>query len=181
MKKAIIFVMVLMVALLVVCGVAGAYETKLTASDGAAGNNFGYSVSVSGNVAIVGAYDDEIGTGSGSAYIYRWKGTSWVEEQKLTASDGAEGDYFGYSVSVSGNVAIVGAYFDDDKGDASGSAYIYGYTYGISPTKKDYDVTGGSGSVVVTADVWCDWTAVSNDDWIDITSGATGSGNGTVA
>jgi hypothetical protein len=100
-------------------------EQKLTASDGAADDEFGYSVSVSGDRAIVGAYnDDDNGSGSGSAYIYRWNGSTWVE-QKLTASDGAEFNWFGYSVSISGDRAIVGAYNDDDNGSGSGSAYIY--------------------------------------------------------
>jgi hypothetical protein len=99
---------------------------KLTASDGAADDYFGYSVSVSGDYAIVGAYyDDDNGSNSGSAYIFFFDGTSWSEQAKLTASDGNDNDYFGYSVSISGDYAIVGAYQDDDNGDKSGSAYIY--------------------------------------------------------
>ncbi|HUW57675.1 MAG TPA: FG-GAP repeat protein, partial [Planctomycetota bacterium] len=47
----------------------------------------------------------------------------WIERQKLLASDGAEADQFGVSVSVSGTTAIVGANMDDDCGDYSGSAY----------------------------------------------------------
>jgi len=62
---------------------------------------------------------------SGSAYIFRWDGTSWSEQQKLLASDGAAKDFFGGSVSISGDFAIVGAYLDDDKGSSSGSAYIF--------------------------------------------------------
>jgi hypothetical protein len=101
-------------------------EQKLLASDGNASDLFGYSVSVSGNYAIVGAYgDDDKETGSGSAYIFKWDGTNWVEQQKLTASDGNASDYFGRSVSISGDYAIVGAYGDDDKGTESGSAYIF--------------------------------------------------------
>ena len=80
-------------------------EAKLLPSDGAAGDRFGHSVSISGDVALVGAY----GSGSGSAYVFRWNGSSWVEEQKLLPSDGAAEDWFGYSVSISGNVALVGA------------------------------------------------------------------------
>ncbi len=102
---------------------------KLTASDGAGTDWFGYSVSISGDMAIVGAYgDDDKGRDSGSAYIfYRDAGGvgNWGEVKKLAASDGAGTDYFGYSVSVSGDVTIVGAYCDDDKDDDSGSAYIF--------------------------------------------------------
>ncbi len=101
-------------------------QQKLTASDGALGDNFGYSVSISGDVAIVGAiYDNDNGSGSGSAYIFTQSGGVWTEQQKLTASDGAVNDWFGYSVSVSGDAAIVGALYDDDAGVSSGSAYIF--------------------------------------------------------
>jgi len=101
---------------------------KLTASDGAYTDRFGYSVSIGVDTAIVGAFqDDDNGSNSGSAYIFRRDGESWNEQAKLTPSDGNDSDYFGYSVSVSGDYAIVGAYQDDDKGSNSGSAYIFYY------------------------------------------------------
>ncbi len=88
-------------------------------------NQFGRNVSVSGNVVIVGAHgDDETGVDSGAAHVYRWNGTSWAHEQKLTVSD-AEGGVFGFSVSIIGDVAVAGAYGDDDNGDGSGSAYLF--------------------------------------------------------
>ena len=100
---------------------------KLTASDGAADDHFGETVSISGDYAIVGAYgDDDNGSLSGSAYIFARSGSSWTEVAKLTASDGAADDIFGYTVSISGDYAIIGAHFDDDNGSRSGSAYIYG-------------------------------------------------------
>ena len=102
---------------------------KLTAGDGAELDYFGISVSISGNAAIVGAYgDDDNGSYSGSAYIYsRDQGgaDNWGQVQKLTAGDGAGNDRFGFSVSISGDTAIVGARLDDDNGHASGSAYIF--------------------------------------------------------
>ncbi|NIQ88106.1 MAG: hypothetical protein GWN93_03075, partial [Deltaproteobacteria bacterium] len=71
-------------------------------SDGAAEDYFGTSVSISGDVALVGADgNDDKGDDSGSAYVFRWNGSSWVEEQKLLASDGAAYDWFGESVSIS--------------------------------------------------------------------------------
>jgi hypothetical protein len=103
-----------------------ATERKLMASDGAIDDEFGKSVSMSGDYAIVGAYgDDDKGTESGSAYIFDRTGGSWSQVAKLTASDGAADDHFGYSVSMSGDYAIVGAYGDDDNGTESGSAYLF--------------------------------------------------------
>ena len=103
-------------------------QTKLTASDGYLYDYFGYSVSIDGNNAIVGAHwDDDRGTESGSAYIFHFDGSSWIQQAKLTAKDGQSSDYFGYSVSISGDNAIVGSYQDDDRGFSSGSAYIYSF------------------------------------------------------
>jgi hypothetical protein len=101
-------------------------EQKLTASDGAEVDHFGYAVAVSGDVVVVGSYwDDDNGHASGSAYVFRHVGSTWVEEQKLTANDGAENDRFGVSVAVSGDAAVVGAYFGDGNSPDSGSAYVY--------------------------------------------------------
>ena len=101
---------------------------KLTAKAGAAGDNFGFSVAISDNNIAVGAYNaDDNGIDSGSAYVYRWNGSSY-DEYKLTASDGAAGDNFGYSVSISGDYVVVGAYNDDDEGENSGSVYVYGWS-----------------------------------------------------
>ena len=103
---------------------------KLTASDGSGGDFFGYSVSIDGPRVIVGAYgDDEVGRiDSGSAYIFTRGCCGWNEAAKLNPSDGALGDYFGYSVSIYGIRVIVGAFHDDDMGTDSGSAYIFNRT-----------------------------------------------------
>ncbi len=85
-------------------------QAKLLASDGAAEDYFGSSVSLSGDTALVGAvYDDDNGADSGSAYVFVRSGTTWTQQQKLLASDGAVGDQFGGSVSLSGDTALVGA------------------------------------------------------------------------
>jgi hypothetical protein len=104
-------------------------ETKLLASDGAEICWFGNSVAISGNVALVGAYGDEDnGSYSGAAYVFRRIGKGWVKEQKLIAEDGASRDYFGQSVAISGNVALVGARrADQDIGDNAGAVYVYNY------------------------------------------------------
>jgi len=101
-------------------------QAKLTASDGSSDDNFGFSVAIEGDFAIVGAYgDDDQGSASGSAYIFQRSGGSWVEQTKLTASDGSSDDNFGWSVAISGDYALVGAHSDDDQGSYSGSAYIF--------------------------------------------------------
>jgi hypothetical protein len=104
-------------------------SVKLTASDAAAGDLLGRSVSLSGNTGLVGAYsDDDNGFRSGSAYVFRELDTATgtvTESAKLTASDGAAVDYFGRAVSLSGNTGLVGARNDDDNGSDSGSAYLF--------------------------------------------------------
>jgi len=101
-------------------------QQKLTASDAAAYYNFGYSVYISGDYAIVGAIGTDVkGYYSGSAYIFKLDGTSWSEEKELCAFDAEPMEYFGKSVSINGDYAIVGAYKDDDNGEQSGSAYIF--------------------------------------------------------
>ncbi|MDM8554218.1 choice-of-anchor D domain-containing protein [Desulfococcaceae bacterium HSG7] len=101
-------------------------DFKITAGDGAAHDQFGYSVSISGDYAIAGVpYDNDNGINSGSAYIFFRSGTEWIQQAKLTASDAAFNDNFGWSVAINGDTAIVGAHFDDDGGARSGSAYIF--------------------------------------------------------
>ena len=102
------------------------HRTKIIANDGAISDEFGASVSIFGDYLIVGAdADDDRGNASGSAYIFKRDGLNWIQQVKLRASDGAAGDFFGASVSISGDYAIVGADWDDDNGDRSGSAYIF--------------------------------------------------------
>ena len=111
-------------------GWADATETaKLTASDGADGDDFAASVSVDGDTVVVGAWQtDHIDTSSGAAYVFTKPGTGWAdatETAKLTASHGAAYDEFAYSVGVEGDTVVVGAYGDDDDGESSGAAYVF--------------------------------------------------------
>jgi hypothetical protein len=101
-------------------------QAELTAEDAAASDAFGYSVSLSGDTALVGAPgDDDAGELSGSAYVFVRDGAgNWSQQAKLTAADAAAGD-FGHSVSLSGDTALVGARFDDDTVERSGSAYVF--------------------------------------------------------
>lgn len=101
-------------------------QAKLTADNGAAGNKFGHSVSVSGDYAIVGApYTSDLEDNCGSAYIFKRYGDDWIQQAKLTASDAAMDDLFGYSVSISGSYAVVGARYGDGNEIDTGSAYIF--------------------------------------------------------
>ncbi|MCA9921464.1 MAG: hypothetical protein KC421_03780, partial [Anaerolineales bacterium] len=101
-------------------------EVKLTASDAAESDDFGISVGLYGDTVVVGApRDDDEGLDSGSAYIFAKNGNTWVQQAKLNASDAADDDRFGISVAISGDTAVIGAYFDDDKGGKSGSAYVF--------------------------------------------------------
>ncbi len=112
-----------LVAVLVLAVTANAAEFKLTASDAAQADEFGYSVAVSGDVVVVGArFDDDLGQGSGSAYVYQRVGGQWVEQAKLTASDGAAFDFFGYAVAVDGDTIVVGA---PQGGGDWGKAYVF--------------------------------------------------------
>ncbi|MCP3872798.1 MAG: hypothetical protein GY699_06550, partial [Desulfobacteraceae bacterium] len=99
---------------------------KLRAGDGASGDYFGKSVSISGDSVVVGASgDDDYGSSSGSAYIFKKEGDTWTQAAKLRAGDGAHYDEFGNSVSISGDTVVVGAIYDDNASYNSGSAYIF--------------------------------------------------------
>ena len=96
---------------------------KLTASDGAAEDEFGRSVAVDDDTIVAGAIGDEGNTGG--AYVFTKPGTGWAdrtEDAKLTASDGADDDTFGWSVAIDGDTVVVGANGND--GDR-GSAYVF--------------------------------------------------------
>ena len=113
-------------------------QAKLTAADGAADDTFGGKVALSGNTAVVGVIrdDDEVkGENSGSAYVFTRTGNRWSQQAKLTASDAAEGDSFGWSIAISGDTLVLGAPYDDDKGKNSGSVYIFSRT-GTSWTQQ---------------------------------------------
>jgi hypothetical protein len=138
-----------------------ATETKITASDGSLNDEYGWSVAVGCGKIVVGARDYDNGGGSnetGCVYVYDLDGTN---EFKITASDGAAGDWFGYSVAVGEGKIVVGAVFDDDNGNNSGSAYIYNLdgTGEIKITASDAaaderfgnSVAVGNGKIVVGA------------------------------
>jgi len=126
-------------------------QAKLTSSDAAAGDQFGNSASISGDTTVVGSFvDSDAGFNSGSAYVFTRSGGTWTELAKLTASDAQNRDRFGNSVSISGDIVLIGAYLDDDVFAGSGSAYIF--DFGVPPDNTTAEspvvlLNGGLGSV----------------------------------
>jgi len=105
------------------------FEQKLTIASGGNGDNFGGSVAIEGTTLVGGARQYSPGVGQtawGAAYVYEFNGSSWISQGRLTASDGASFDRFGYSVAVYGDTVAVGAREDDTAaGPDAGSAYIF--------------------------------------------------------
>src|SRR5206468_12573599 len=100
----------------------------LLADDPGAGDQFGTTVAISGDTAVVGSPADDTvaGTNAGSAYVYARSGAAWTEQAHLFASDGAASDFYGISVGISGTTVVVGAEGDDNQaGIDAGSAYVY--------------------------------------------------------
>ncbi len=103
-------------------------QAKLTANDGAEGDLFGVRVALEKDTALISARRDDdniMGVDSGSAYIFTRTGNSWSQQAKLTAPDGAKDDRFGRSVALSGDNVLIGAMFQDEQGENSGSAYLF--------------------------------------------------------
>ena len=109
-------------------GTSWSQQAQLTAADGATSDIFGWSVAISGNTVAVGAPGNDVGANAdqGSAYVFVRSGAIWSQQQQLTAVDGAAGDYFGDSVAISGDTAVVGAPYDDVGATINqGSAYVF--------------------------------------------------------
>jgi len=103
---------------------------KITASDGAASDSFGFSVALNsaGDAALIGSlYDDDNVSDSGSVYYFTRSGSVWTQVSKIYASDAASSDGFGYGVALNADatIAMVGANGDDDTASGSGSVYVF--------------------------------------------------------
>lgn len=109
-------------------------QARLIAEDGTAGDSFGYGVAIFGNTALVGAYSEDIGDNidQGAVYVFSWDGSHWTQQAKLVDPNGAAQDYFGISVALSGDTALVGAFGADTAGNvAQGSACIFTRSGGL--------------------------------------------------
>ncbi len=87
---------------------------------------FGFSTALSGDVALIGALqDDPAGLGFGAVYVAERTAGLWRRTARLEASDAAPGDWFGYSVAIEGDVAVIGALDADAPAVDSGAAYVF--------------------------------------------------------
>lgn len=128
----IVLVVIVCLAFANICQAHWPEQCRLLASDGTSWDIFGSQVAIDGDYAIVGAYsDDDVNSDAGSAYIFAPNGVdpndpNWYEQCKLVSSNPQVSGWFGNSVSISGNYAIVGAYGEDTNGlGDSGTAYIF--------------------------------------------------------
>ncbi len=125
-------------------GTSWSQQAKLTASDAAAGDNFGDRVSISGDYAIVSAHGDD---DDGAAYVFKRSNTSWSQETKLLASDGDDGDLFGRP-HLNGEYAIIDALGDGGVNNY-GAAYIF-YNDLTAPTVSSVSLASDNSTIAVT-------------------------------
>ncbi len=152
-------------------------QAILSASDKSAVSNFGFSVSVSGDTAVVGARDADPGAvnNAGAAYVFTRSGSTWSEQAILSASDKSANASFGYSVSVSGDTAVIGAsQADPGAVNGAGAAYVFtrsGSTWSEQAILSASDKSGSanfgwsvslSGDTALVGAVNADPGAVSN-------------------
>jgi hypothetical protein len=101
-------------------------EAKLLPADGSAYDNFGNAVALTDSFAVVAAQlDDQVAANAGAVCIFSRTGDNWIETARIVADDGAEEDHFGSSVSLAGDLLVVGCSLDDDRGVNAGSAYVF--------------------------------------------------------
>jgi hypothetical protein len=99
---------------------------KVTSTPRGVGAEMGYSVAVSGDTMVVGArHDSTTAAQAGAAFVFVLSGTTWTQQAVLLANDGAASDEFGYSVAISDNTIVVGAFHDDSPLSNAGSAYVF--------------------------------------------------------
>ena len=132
---------------------------RALASDGVAGDAFGFSTAVHGELAVVGAWSDGAGADSGSAYVYRWDGQGWTELRELTASDAAPGDLFGFTVGLHGDLVAVGAYRRDVGGTDAGAVYLYDRNLGGPDAFGEVTILSDP-----AANAWYGWSVALEGD-----------------
>lgn len=111
-------------------GSSWAKQTELDEPTGASGDFFGTSVAISGDTAVVGAPGRSVGSdsGAGAVWVFTRSGTTWGTPTELTATDAAASDQLGWSVAVSGDTVVAGAYDKMVGGSQEGAAYVFTYS-----------------------------------------------------
>ena len=124
-------------------------QQKLTAPAAAAGDTFGLGLDLDGTTVIVGAYRKDVGVSAdaGAAYVFTQSGTTWSLQQALTSPTAGEGDGFGGSVALRGDVAVIGAYSDDTAAGAdAGSAEVWTRGGSVWTQRQQLLAAGGAAS-----------------------------------
>lgn len=140
------------------------FQKKLTAHDGAAYDQFGYSVAISGGTVVAGAFSDDIGAKAdqGSAYVFVSSGGGWIFQQKLTANDGEANDQFGGAVAIDAGSIIAGAVLDDlGTSQDAGSAYVFIRSGAVWTQQQKLSGLNSVGSA--TSDLFGAAVAISGD------------------
>ena len=118
---------------------------ELTPSDGAGGDQFGLTVALDGDTALVGANNHVDDTGTGAAYVFVYADGGWTEQQELTVADGDAGDGFGWSVALSGDTALVGAPLRTIGANANeGAAYVFARSDGTWTQQQELTAAAGA-------------------------------------
>jgi FG-GAP repeat protein len=145
-------------------GTTWTQNAKLTAAAGSSGDDFGNAVALVGDVALIGAPGDSaLGAGAGAAYVFLRSGTTWTQDAKLTAADAASADFFGVSVALSGDTAVVGSPDDDDLGSSSGSTYVFAPAPSANNNGTACTTNAECSSGSCTDGVCCDTTCGGGD------------------
>lgn len=132
-------------------------RTRFIGSDTLAGDLFGVEVQVSGDSVIIGAHRHDGGTviNGGAAYVFRRCGSAWQEEGKLVPPSPSSDDLFGWTVSISGDSAVVGAYQDDNQnGQDAGAAYVFTRSNGVWTFQAKLTADDGEPGDQFAWDVW---------------------------
>ena len=149
-------------------GTSWSQQAQFTAAAGDAGDSFGGAVALAGDTALVGAYGDDVGANAnqGTAYVFVRSDATWSQQAQLIASDGADQDWFGCSVALQGETALVGTIWHDVGANANqGAAYVFSLLDDGSP------LTVASSTPAPNAGGW-------NREAVSITLSASDAGSG---
>lgn len=156
-------------------GVQWVEEQKLAVSTPGVTDEFGFSVATDGTVIVGGTPNhDAVAADAGAAYVFRFNGTTWVEEQKLLAGNGASDDWLGWSVAVQGDVILVGATRHDVSAADSGAVYLWVYD-GASWVPTDM-----FSSASATSSASFGWSLALDGDRLAVGAAGNTSGQGSV-